>query len=428
MLYIVGVFLTLCLFFIFMKNKIDKTKSTEEKDSNDIVNISKSSKKEKWKNIGDNFHGFIKHVLRDNNTLNLVYLTKQWKFCLKNIYHWKKDTELPPIIGSREVLYYLMFFNYNSFIIIENYYYSIEPNSNILCISNKFLRKFRKKYELLESRSKKDKASIFESIYKKKLSNNYVLPSKLTLASENKLAENIKNNMPYEKMFLEDDCSNSMEDIFKNWYEEKINDDNEISKSSNNEYKNFKLKTKMIYELTENEIIGCKKIVNAMTYYNTLSGSKGDKSLQSKKSQYDKSLQGVCSELGVSRILRTPIQIHHTYSRSANNDTFDGIFPNKKYFDVKSITRDNLPIIVTANKIKNPAHVYILAYVYDPTDLNNEFISTYKRICVEIKGFITKDKIFDPKNMKNNYYAMPQSELMEFKDIFFFYKKKKKFF
>ena len=380
------------------------------------VDIKKKKKqKNVWYRIADNLHGFLKHVIRCEQ-LNEINEQPHCILRIKDIYHWAVNEPLPPIIGSREILYYLLHFNYTSIIYIDGYFYSIEPTSNLLCISNQFIQMYRDKKGFITSRSKKDISKDFELIYGEKLNSWYYLPEKLSMKSETSLASLIRANI-FEKGVEYDGCFNTMQDLLSHWYPIDKSFSINIFKTNKDLFKDAIIKREMIYRLTKDEIDGCEKIVKAMTFFNKLSNAKGDMSMKSKKSQWDKSLQGVVSELGVCRMLGVPVQIHHTYSRTAATDTFDGTLPDGRTFDVKSITKSTYPIKVTANKIKNPADIYILAYVYDQKDLDNEFVSTYKDINVEIKGFIEGSIVFLKENMKSGQYTIPQSEMKELKDI-----------
>lgn len=288
-----------------------------------------------------------------------------------DMFHWPEKTK-PVIIASREFLVILSTLGIKNKLYIDNIIYYIEPKTNVLCMSTTIVLPFRMEKRFnITYKSIEKKTEDFERLFNIKIPKHMMVPEKLGHKSEALLIRYIsaiKHDRFIEKS---KDCYNHINDVLKIW-------DNK----------------KMIYEMSKSEFNNCKNIAASITFNNKNLPSNEKQNMNKDKSSYSKTLQGVITEVATCRMLKTLVQTHHTYTRTAKTDTFDGTLQNGMTFDVKSVTQNPDGIIVGHNKFPNPADLYILAYARDAENDHSDHVEDFKKPIIEVIGF-AKAEMFE---------------------------------
>lgn len=322
--------------------------------------------KEKMKRVYEkslqNIGSVIQRIVYSN--FNNGYDPDLKEIDVTDIFHWRSGTK-PVIIASREFLSICSMVGIHNKICLDNIIYYLEPKTGLLCLSSLLVLPFRKQNNFNITYSSIDKKTKqFQSAFRVKIPRHIMIPEKLGHESEKTLIKLI--DMIDKDIILKNvkDCVHNINYIIKKW-------DNK----------------KMIYKMSPNEFNSCKNIAASIMYNNRHIKSVKSKNMNTKKSQYNKTLQGVVTEVATCRMLGTLVQTNHTYSRTAKTDTFDGTLQNGNTFDVKSVTQPPKHIIVGREKFDNPADIYILAYLYDISNKTSDDVEKYKNPCIEIAGF-----------------------------------------
>ena len=168
-----------------------------------------------------------------------------------------------------------------------------------------------------------------------------------------------------------------------------------------------------IYKLNLEEFKLCEK--TALNRLNANIEQKKKNLNYSGRNDYDINLQGVIGEYAFSKLFPQEdlIDWSDVHCRNVLNDTFDGKLHNGWFVDVKTTLYDGAPLMVSINKLKRPADIYMLMIIDKSFNWGIDFLPQ-----ITYKGMIHATTIFKKENQitfKNKtFYQIEQKYLTDY--------------
>lgn len=188
------------------------------------------------------------------------------------------------------------------------------------------------------------------------------------------------------------------------------------------------------YKFCKSDLLYCVKIAKLRHDNNIQQNSKNLN--YSGRNDYDINLQGVLGEYAFIKLFPQNYDyLEDTECKNVLNDIFDAKLENGWCVDVKTTVKKDANLLVSSNKLKNPADIYVLLildfvdanlfsqnnyFKYDQQELNNLY-DTVNYPTIFYKGMIHGTRVFETENEINFYnkvfYSVNANHLQNYLDV-----------